>query len=114
MGFILLEIGEISVFAVFDSWAEAGRAGTKWESVSSRKIIFEWRKLPVAYIEKKENPWKLRLKLGFAVTSSGSRAGSCGKGLSSDGMYFVPEFAQIAHQEGQNPSVHPQSHPWVF
>lgn len=33
MGFILLEIGEISVVVVvvFDSWAEARRAGTKWE-----------------------------------------------------------------------------------
>lgn len=68
--------------------------------------------------KKKENPWKLRLKLGFAVTSSGSQAGSCGKGLrslaGSDGMYFVPGFAQITHQENQSPPVHAQSQPWVF
>lgn len=36
----------------FDSWAEARRAGTKWELVSSRKIIFKGRKLPVAYGKK--------------------------------------------------------------
>lgn len=26
----------------------------------------------------------------------------------SDAMYFVPGFAQIAHGEGQSPSVHAQ------
>lgn len=118
MGFILLETGEISVVVVvvvaFGSWE--GRKS--WEWVSSRKIISEGRKPPGAYEKKKESPWKLPLKLGFAVTSSGSQAGSCGKGLRSlarsDGMYFVPGFAQIAHQEGQSPSVHAQSQPWVF
>lgn len=97
---------------------QLGRGRKSWEWVSSRKIISEGRKPPVEYEKKKESPWKLRLKLGFAVTSSGSQAGSCGKGLRSlarsDGMYFVPGFAQIAHQEGQSPSVHAQSQPWVF
>lgn len=76
---------------------QLGRGRKSWEWVSSRKIISEGRKLPVADEKKEESPWKLPLKLGFAVTSSGSQAGSCGKGLRSlarsYGMYFVPGFA---------------------
>lgn len=93
----------------FDSWAEARRAGTKWELVSSRKIIFKGRKLPVAYGKKrKENPWKGRLKLGFAVTSSGSQAGSCGRGSGAMGCILCPDLPKLPIRKIRTPRFIPR------
>ena len=107
--------GEISGGGVvFDSWAEGGeRAGIMWElvavAVQPEKSVLGGETC-LLYIKKKgiiRVKANLEMKMGFAVTSSGTPSRGLRVGARSwcGVRCLVPGFAPVTHRKGSSPSL---------